>query len=207
VNSDSEPANGLSDCRLSGLSRPAAVDAETRSIHLFPGTANLTRTQRTLAVVAMLGRWVLGAWFVYLGLNKAWHPEQFLKLIRQYDLVTNPVLLNSIAAVLPWFEVFCGLLLMAGIAVRGSALVSLAMLAPFTWLVLKRALAIAAIQGQPFCAVKFDCGCGTGEVLICHKLLENGVLMVLSAWLSAWPRGLLCWRFALVKTSREKAKS
>jgi hypothetical protein len=37
-------------------------------------------------------------------------------------------------------------------------------------------------------------------VFICHKLLENGFLILLSAWLSGWPRGLLCWRFALVKT-------
>ena len=34
-----------------------------------------------------------------------------------------PVLLNSIAAALPWFEVVCGGLLLAGVAVRGSALI------------------------------------------------------------------------------------
>jgi hypothetical protein len=31
--------------------------------------------------------------------------------------------------------------------------------------------------------VKFDCGCGAGEVLACHKLVENCLLMALSAWL------------------------
>ena len=92
----------------------------------------------------MLGRWLVGLLFVYLGLNKALHPDLFLKLVRQYELVSNPYLLNAIAAALPWFEVFCGLLLLAGVAVRGSALLLLLMLGVFTPLVLKRALAIAA---------------------------------------------------------------
>ena len=29
-----------------------------------------------------------------------------------------------------------------------------------------------------FCDVKFDCGCGTGEVFICHKMLENTALQI-----------------------------
>ena len=84
-----------------------------------------------------------------MGLNKALpHPEYFLKLVRQYDMVTSPFLLNSIAAALPWFEVYCGVLLLAGVAVRGAALKLVAMLVPFTLIVLKRALAIAAASGH-----------------------------------------------------------
>jgi uncharacterized membrane protein YphA (DoxX/SURF4 family) len=154
-----------------------------------------------LALLATLSRWVLGAAFIYLGLNKALHPVEFLKLVRQYQMVGQPFLLNSIAAFLPWFEVFCGCLLVGGIAVRGSALWSLAMLVPFTALVARRALAIAAAQGMPFCAVKFDCGCGTGEVVICHKLFENALLILLSAGLIAWPKGLFCLRFSLLNSA------
>ena len=58
----------------------------------------------------------------HMGLNKALHPEAFLKLVRQYELVQSPLMLNLIAAGLPWFEVFCGVLLVLGLAVRGSAL-------------------------------------------------------------------------------------
>jgi uncharacterized membrane protein YphA (DoxX/SURF4 family) len=152
---------------------------------------------QALALAAVLARWGLGFWFIYLGLTKAAHPVDFLKLVRQYQMVASPVLLNSITAFLPWFEVFCGILLVAGIAVRGTALASFSLLVTFTLIVLKRALAIAATQGLHFCAVKFDCGCGTGEVLICHKLLENGLLILLSAWLTAWPTGLLCLRFTV----------
>ncbi len=152
---------------------------------------------------AVLARWWLGGEFIFMGLHKALpHPEAFLKLVRQYDLVTNPFLLNSIAAALPWFEVYCGVLLLAGIAVRGAALSLVAMLIPFTLVVLKRALTIAATSHMPFCAVRFDCGCGAGEVLICHKLVENTVLLLLSAWLLTGRGRQLCLRFGLL---REKA--
>jgi uncharacterized membrane protein YphA (DoxX/SURF4 family) len=131
----------------------------------------------------VLTRWLLGALMVYMGWVKAVDPVDFLKLVRQYDLVQSPMLLNSIAAMLPWFEVFCGLLLLAGVAVRGAAAMLLLMLMPFTAVVLDRALVIHSATGVAFCAVRFDCGCGAGEIQICHKLLENGVMVFLSAWL------------------------
>jgi uncharacterized membrane protein YphA (DoxX/SURF4 family) len=146
----------------------------------------------------LLARWLLGGLFVYMGLTKAVHPEQFLKLVHQYQMVSSPWLLNSIASALPWFEVFCGLLLLAGVAVRGSALILVFMLVPFTVLVLKRALGIAGAEGLPLCAVKFDCGCGTGEVFICRKVLENSLLLVLSCWLITGAGRRLALRFSLL---------
>ena len=149
---------------------------------------------------AVVARWWLGIVFIYMGLNKALpHPEAFLKLVRQYDMVSSPGLLNLIGAALPWFEVYCGVLLLAGVAVRGAALNLVAMLVPFTLIVLKRALAIAAASSIPFCAVKFDCGCGAGEVFICHKLVENTVLLLLSAWLLTGGGRRLCLRFSLTR--------
>ena len=146
----------------------------------------------------LLARWLLGGYFLYTGLTKASHPELFLKLVHQYQMVSSPLLLNSIASALPWFEVFCGLLLLAGIAVRGSALILVFMLVPFTVLVLKRALGIAGAEGLPLCAVKFDCGCGTGEVFICRKVLENSLLLVLSCWLMTGAGRRLAFRFSVL---------
>jgi len=134
-------------------------------------------------VATVLIRWALGALFVYMGLTKALQPVDFLKLVHQYDVVKNYWLLNAIAGALPWFEVFCGLLLLAGLAVRGTALWLVLMLVPFTWIVFQRALSMQAALHIPFCAVKFDCGCGNGEVFICRKLTENFTLLALSIWL------------------------
>ena len=138
-------------------------------------------------LTGVLARWILGGSYVYMGAMKALHPVEFLKLVRQYDLVHNATALDAIAAWLPWFEIACGLLLIAGMAVRGTALVSLSMLIPFTAAVLHRALALKSLLTIPFCMVKFDCGCGNGEEFICRKLAENTLLISLSIWLLAIP--------------------
>jgi uncharacterized membrane protein YphA (DoxX/SURF4 family) len=149
--------------------------------------------------LAVLARWLVGGFMIYMGLVKALDPVGFLKLVREYDLVQTPLLLNSIAAIVPWFETFCGLLLLAGVAVRGAALLLLAMLVPFTIIVLKRALALHAASTIAFCAVKFDCGCGMGEVYICHKLVENGLLILLSLWLLTGRGRRLAVRYGLLR--------
>ena len=157
-------------------------------------SANSSSRRRARDFFGVLARWLLGAAFLYLGLNKALDPVGFLKLMRQYDLVQGYLLLNSLAAGLPWFEMFCGVLLLAGVAVRGTALMLILMLVSFTVLVFRRALAIHAGLAIPFCMVKFDCGCGTGEVFICRKLLENFFLLALSLWLLAGAGGKYCLR-------------
>lgn len=139
----------------------------------------------------LAARWLVGGFFLYSGLAKALDPAEFLKLLRLYELTSQPLILNLIAAVLPWFEVFFGLLLVLGVAVRGSALVALLLLIPFTAVVVHRALGIQEATELAFCAIRFDCGCGTGEVAICRKLVENGVLMALSAGLLSRRRSRL----------------
>jgi uncharacterized membrane protein YphA (DoxX/SURF4 family) len=153
-------------------------------------------------IVTLLARFGLGAMFVWVGLEKAMDPVAFLKLLRQYDLTQTPLLLNSIAALLPWFEVFCGLLLLLGVAVRGTALTMLLLLVPFTALVLRRALFLHSALEIPFCAVKFDCGCGGGEVFICRKLAENVLLMLLAGWLLAGRGRRLCVGYGLMDSGK-----
>ncbi len=160
-----------------------------------------------LEAAAVLIRWLLGLLFVYMGLSKALHPDLFLKLVRQYDLTSNPYFLNLIAAGLPWFEVFCGLLLLAGVAVRGAALMLLMMLIAFTPLVLQRALALAAANKLPLCLVKFDCGCGAGEVFACNKLVENCLLILASGWLLTGRGRRLCVRFSPFGTAPGRGPS
>jgi hypothetical protein len=87
-------------------------------------------------------------------------------------------LINATAAWLPWFEALCGLLLVIGKVVRGTALVCVTMVVPFTLLVLQRALSLQSTLEIPFCAVRFDCGCGMGEIGICEKLAENLILLL-----------------------------
>ena len=151
---------------------------------------------------AILARWLLGAAFFYLGLSDALNPVGFLKILWQYNLTSSPVILNFIATELPWFEVFCGLLLLMGIAVRGTALITAMMLVPFTVLVLHRALLLESLESIPFCAISFDCGCGTGVGFICHKLTENIVLFVASIWVLCGGGRQFSLRFSLFAPRR-----
>jgi uncharacterized membrane protein YphA (DoxX/SURF4 family) len=155
------------------------------------------RAGKALDGATVAARWLLGAQFVYFGLVKGLEPVSFLKLVRQYDLVHTPLLLNGIAGALPWFEVFCGLLLLAGVAVRGTALTLTCVLIPFTAVVWHRALILQAERAVPFCAVKFDCGCGAGEEFICRKLLENAGLILVALWLLAGRGRGLALRYSL----------
>lgn len=155
-----------------------------------------------LVYAEVLSRWLLAIVFLYTGLHKALHPELFLKLIDQYRMVNNPLLLNMLAAVLPWFEVFCGLLLLAGVAVRGTAVLLLFMLVPFTIIVLRRAIALAGAKGLALCAVKFDCGCGMGEVFACRKIVENCLLMLIAGWLLTGKGRTFALRFDLFSTKK-----
>jgi uncharacterized membrane protein YphA (DoxX/SURF4 family) len=127
----------------------------------------------------------LGFWVGWLGLAKVLDPVTFLKAVRQYDVIHSPWLLNATAILLPWLEVFCAVLLVVGIAVRGTSWLLACLLAGFTVLVGVHGWQLAAAQGLAPCAVRFDCGCGTGEVWLCTKLLENAVMLGVSVVLGS----------------------
>ena len=147
--------------------------------------------------LGVLARWILGATFVYLGGVKALNPVDFLKLLREYDLdlVQSYWWLNAIAGVLPWLEIVCGLLLLAGIAVRGTAVVVSGLLAAFTAAIFHRAMTLMTLKSLAFCAVKFNCGCGNGEVIACHKLVENACLILLALTLAMGHGRKYCFRY------------
>lgn len=130
------------------------------------------------------GRLVLGACLVVYALRKIAEPALFLKSIHEYAILPEhpPLFLNLAAVVVPWIELSGGGLLLLGVLRRGAAAVITLMLVVFTAAVWARALAVQAETGQAFCAIAFDCGCGTGEVVICEKLAYNALLIALGAW-------------------------
>jgi uncharacterized membrane protein YphA (DoxX/SURF4 family) len=167
-------------------------------VSFVAATVSWGPSRRDTAMV--LARLILGSLFLYMGLSKAIRPEEFLKLVREYHLVHDYLLLNLIALGLPWFEAFCGLLLVAGVAVRGAALNVVLLLIPFTTVVLWRALADPAFHGHAFRTIKFDCGCGNGAVFICDKLIENSLLVLSSAALVFGCSRRLCLWHSVVKS-------
>lgn len=78
----------------------------------------------------LLLRLLLGAFFVYASLDKIWSPAAFAKIVYQWQVV-GPVPSNLVAVTLPWVELLAGLLLIAGVSRRESALVIALMLVVF----------------------------------------------------------------------------
>lgn len=127
----------------------------------------------------LLARLAVGGWFAYLSLRKLSNPAQFLKDVHSYGFFPTqpPELLNTLALMLPYLELLCALVLILGLWRRAAATMILGMLLFFGPLLVVRALGIQAEKHLPgFCWVKFDCGCGNGEVYICRKLAENAAL-------------------------------
>lgn len=163
-------------------------------------------------VPLLLARLGVGGMFAYLAVLKLCSdPFNFLKLIREYGFLPAqpPIYLNATAAVLPWLELVCAAALLLGVFVRGSALVVNGMLLFFTPVLLVRALSLfhhpaPGVVYHTLCDVKFDCGCGTGVVFICNKLVENIALQIgaLIALFSASPR----WRLAGLFARRQRPK-
>lgn len=142
----------------------------------------------------LLARLAVGAVFVRLSLSKIAEPVDFLRAVRGYGILPEEPywLLNVVALSLPWLELLGGLALLAGVLRRGVPAVLVLMLAAFTAAVAWRARGIQHELGYPsFCDVKFDCGCGTGVVEICPKIVENLLLLGFAALL--WSAGPGRW--------------
>ncbi|MBC8144605.1 MAG: DoxX family membrane protein [bacterium] len=101
---------------------------------------------------SLIARVVLGAVMLIAGAEKLGALEAFGANIYNYQIL--PVELVNIAALLlVWAEIAVGVMLIAGAAVRGSALVSTVMLALF----------IIAIGSAMARGLKIDCGCFAGK--------------------------------------------
>ena len=114
-------------------------------------------------------RLLLGAFFVYASLDKIWNPAAFAKIVYQWQVV-GPVPSNLVAVTLPWVELLAGLLLLAGIWRRESALVTALMLVVF--------LAAAASVMARGIDVE-NCGC-----------VSVAKAEATSSWLPSWTKGV-----------------
>jgi uncharacterized membrane protein YphA (DoxX/SURF4 family) len=145
--------------------------------------ASLIRRIDATGIPLLLARLGVGGMFAYAAYGKLSDPVNFLKAVHVYGVIPadQPLLLNLIAVLLPWLEIVCAVALVLGVARRGAALLITGMLLFFTPLLAIHAWHLHTAAGSAFatfCAVKFDCGCGTGETFICPKLVENIALLV-----------------------------
>lgn len=143
----------------------------------------------THPAVELISRWILGGTFVYASLCKIWEPMKFARSIAAYQLVPDTVA-RLMAVFLPWFELFCGLLLLIGLFTPGSIRLVTGMLVVF----------IGAILITLIRKIDVDCGCMTNcftgepeksgnlaDTLIrdlVYMLLTCSILFAKTRWLS-----------------------
>lgn len=144
----------------------------------------------SLLVACLVG----GSLMIWFALLKLGDPVAFLKAVHEYRILPAawPRAVNLLALWIPAIELAGGGLLILGIWRRGVALALATMLLTFSGAVAWRGLQLHGQLGGSLCAVKFDCGCGTGEVFLCAKLAENALLLVCMGYL-VWSRAERPW--------------
>jgi uncharacterized membrane protein YphA (DoxX/SURF4 family) len=115
-----------------------------------------------MRLIETAARMLLGAVFIYAGWGKILDPAAFAVIIGNYQILP-PALIHPAALLLPWLEMVCGICLIVGRLVRGSALIVVFLMAAFMG-----ALAFSAAQG-----LDVQCGCFSNDPAASSNLLLN----------------------------------
>ena len=152
---------------------------------------NKTGRLKDLALLAM--RMALAIVLIYACLDKIANPEGFAASVKNYQFL--PVILNNFFAMtMPWAELFCGILLLAGLFERGAGLITSLMFLAFLI-----ALTSALLRG-----LDISCGCfhqAETETITWLYLLRDLGLLILCLPITRWGGGRFSLR-ALVSRNR-----
>ena len=77
-------------------------------------------------------RWIIAGMLVLAALSKLANPQEFFTSLNSYKLPLPPLVLMSVAVVLPWLELSCGLLLLGGFRLRPALLWAIILFGVFT---------------------------------------------------------------------------
>jgi uncharacterized membrane protein YphA (DoxX/SURF4 family) len=138
-------------------------------------------------VVGTLARLGLAAVWLVSGLLKAMDPDQTYIAVRAYDVLPD-IGVEIVAALLPWFELALGVLLLAGVGTRLVAALSAALLLVF----------IAGVAQAWARGLSIDCGCfggggavEPGETTYVQELVRDAGFLLMAGWLVVRPRTVL----------------
>jgi uncharacterized membrane protein YphA (DoxX/SURF4 family) len=103
---------------------------------------------RIMNMISIGARMILGALFIYASWHKIAYPGEFANVINNYQILPAE-LVNPAAVLLPWLEMVCGLCMISGLLVRGSAFILSLLLLVF----------IAALIYSLLRGLDISCGC------------------------------------------------
>lgn len=122
--------------------------------------------------VLLICRMIVGLMFIVVGVGKIANPEEFAKEIANYQILPY-LFVNITAIIVPWIELFAGILLLLGVQTKSSSIVIAVMTVVFTIAVI-----IAIAKG-----LNIECGCYSNiasQQVGLPKVLENIGLLILT---------------------------
>jgi putative oxidoreductase len=114
--------------------------------------------------LSLIFRYAVGIYFIYASLSKIPYPAQFADNVASYRLMPYWII-NSIAVILPWLEMICGLFLLLGLWTRAAASFVVLLFISFNIMI-----GINVVIGAPI-----TCGCTdtVGEPISWWKITKN----------------------------------
>lgn len=100
------------------------------------------------SLILALIRIVIGLTFIYASYYKILEPLEFARSIYNYKIMPL-FLINSMAIVLPWLEMLCGIFIIFGIFTRANSLIIMVLLLTFS----------VAIASVIYRGIDVECGC------------------------------------------------
>ncbi len=130
--------------------------------------------RRILSLILRAG---LGAVFIMASVPKILDPAGFSRNVFHYQILPGN-LVNAVAILLPWVELFVGLFLIFGIWLRGAAFIAIASLIVF----------LAAMGSALARGLNIDCGCfkTSGSPLGPERLVGDALLLIVAILVYRW---------------------
>jgi len=141
-------------------------------------SGNMSKTQQTFyeTLVFQGLRIFLGAVFVYAAYDKILHPLDFAKAVYNYQILPD-ILVNLVALILPFLELFMGICLILGFWLPGATVISSGLMVVF----------ISALVFNLFRGLDVHCGCfstkGSGEGAGILTVLRDVFFLCVSIYL------------------------
>jgi putative oxidoreductase len=97
---------------------------------------------------SVIFRWAVGLIFIYASMDKLLHPSAFAVAVYNYKILPGSFI-NLVAITLPWLELVCGILLIAGLFPRAAAFILSILLILF----------FSALSTSLYRGIDISCGC------------------------------------------------